>query len=36
MGMIKYSQSSQNRKFAMSLQYVKQAVRDEDMKIHHA
>ena len=29
MGMVKHSQSSQNSKFAMSLQYLKQEVRDE-------
>ena len=29
MGMIKHSQSSQNRKFAMSLQYLKKELRDE-------
>ena len=28
-GMVKYSQSSQNSKFAMSLQYLKKDVRDE-------
>ena len=29
MGMVKYSQSSQNSKFSMSLQYLKKEVRDE-------
>ena len=29
MGMFKYSQSSQNSKFGMSLQYIKKEVRDE-------
>ena len=29
MGMVKYSQVSQNNKFAMSLQYLKKEVRDE-------
>ena len=29
MGMVKHSQSSQNSKFAMSLQYPKKEVRDE-------
>ena len=29
MGMIKHSQSPQNSKFAMSLQYLKKEVRDE-------
>ena len=29
MGMVKYSQSSQNSKFAMSLQYLKKEVREE-------
>ena len=29
MGMVKHSQSSQNSKFAMSLQYLQQEVRDE-------
>ena len=29
MGMVKHSQSSQNSKFAMSLQYLKKEVRDE-------
>ena len=29
MGMVKHSQSSQNSKFAMSLQYLKKELRDE-------
>ena len=29
MGMVKHSQSYQNRKFAMSLQYLKKEVRNE-------
>ena len=34
MGIIKYSQSSQNSKFAMSLQYLKKEVRDEVDFLH--
>ena len=34
MGMIKHSQSSQNSKFAMSLQYVKKEVKDEVDFLH--
>ena len=34
MGMIKHSQSSQNSKFAMSLQYLKKEVRDEFDFLH--
>ena len=32
--MVKYSQSSQNSKFAMSLQYLKKEVRDEVDFLH--
>ena len=34
MGMVKHSQSSQNSKFAMSLQYLKKEVRDEVNFLH--
>ena len=34
MGMVKHSQSSQNSKFAMSLQYLKKEVRDEVDFLH--
>ena len=34
MGMIKHSQSSQNSKFAMSLQYLKKEVKDEVGILH--
>ena len=34
MEMVKYSQSSQNSKFAMSLQYLKKEVRDEVDFLH--
>ena len=34
MGMVKHSQSSQNVKFAMSLQYLQEQVRDEDDFLH--
>ena len=34
MGMIKYSQSSQNGKFAMTLQHLKKEVRDEVDFLH--
>ena len=34
MGMIKHSQSSQNSKFAMSLQYLKKEVKDEVDFLH--
>ena len=34
MGMVKHSQSSQNSKFAMSLQYLKKEVRDEVSFLH--
>ena len=34
MGMIKHSQSSQNSKFAISLQYLKKEVRDEVYFLH--
>ena len=34
MGMVKHSQSSQNNKFAMSLQYLKKEVRDEVNFLH--
>ena len=34
MGMVKHSQSSQNSKFAMSLQYLKKEVRDEFNFLH--
>ena len=34
MGMVKHSQSSQNRKFAMSLEYLKKEVRDEVDFLH--
>ena len=34
MGMVKYSQSSQNSKFSMSLQYLKKEVRDEVEFLH--
>ena len=34
MGMAKHSQSSQNSKFAMSLQYLKKEVRDEVDFLH--
>ena len=34
MEMVKYSQSSQNSKFAMSLQYLKKKVRDEVDFLH--
>ena len=34
MGMVKCSQSSQNSKFAMSLQYLKKEVRDEVDFLH--
>ena len=33
-GMVKHSQSSQNSKFAMSLQYLKKEVRDEVNFLH--
>ena len=33
-GMVKYSQSSQNSKFAMSLQYLKKEFRDEVDILH--
>ena len=34
MGMVKYSQSSQNIKFAMSLQYLRKEVKDEVDFLH--
>ena len=34
MGMIKYSQSSQNGKFAVTLQHLKKEVRDEVDFLH--
>ena len=34
MGMVKHSQSFQNSKFAMSLQYLKKEVRDEVDFLH--
>ena len=34
MGMVKHSQSYQNSKFAMSLQYLKKEVRDEVDFLH--
>ena len=34
MGMVKHSQSSQNSKFALSLQYLKKEVRDEVDFVH--
>ena len=34
MGMVKHSQSSQNNKFAISLQYLKKEVRDEVNFLH--
>ena len=34
MGMVKYSQSSQNSKFAMFLQYLKKEVKDEVDFLH--
>ena len=34
MGMVKHSQSSQNSKFAMSLQYLKKEVKDEVDFLH--
>ena len=34
MGMVKYSQSYQNSKFAMSLQYLKRELRDEVDFLH--
>ena len=34
MGMVKHSQTSQNRKFAMSLQYLKKEVKDEVDLLH--
>ena len=34
MGMVKHSQSSQNSKFVISLQYVKKEVRDENDFLH--
>ena len=34
MGMVKHSQSSQNSKFAMSLQYLQKEVRDEVDFLH--
>ena len=34
MGMVKHSQSSQNRKFAMSLQYLKKEVKHEVDFLH--
>ena len=34
MGMLKHSQSSQNSKFAMTLQYLKKEVRDEVNFLH--
>ena len=34
MGMVKHSQSSQNSKFAISLQYPKKEVRDEVELLH--
>ena len=34
MGMVKYSQSLQNSKFAMSLQYLKKEVKDEVDFLH--
>ena len=34
MGMVKHFQSSQNSKFAMSLQYLKKEVRDEGYFLH--
>ena len=34
MGMVKHSQSSQNSKFTMSLQYLKKEVRDEVDFLH--
>ena len=34
MGMVKHSQSSQNSKFAMPLQYLKNEVRDEVDFLH--
>ena len=34
MGMVKHSQSSQNVKFAMSLQYLQKQVRDEVDFLH--
>ena len=33
-GMVKHSQSSQNKKFAMSLQYLKKEVKDEVDFLH--
>ena len=33
-GMVKHSQSSQNSKFAMSLQYLKKEVKDEVGCLH--
>ena len=34
LGMVKHSQSSQNSKFAMSLQYLKKEVKDEVGCLH--
>ena len=34
MGIVKHSQTSQNSKFAMSLQYLKKEVRDEVACLH--